>query len=135
MAAHKVSAAMFRMPFRREEEELGLVDWWCEHYRPLRWLTWVAPAPLLAVVKFDSKSQEKRCLSKRIIKSTDWVFFFFFERGCAPGFPYIPGVIYGQFREITDASWHRGYNQTDWLTLKTWGSVQQGSVKNTNVKT
>lgn len=35
-------------------------------------------------------------------KSVVWVI----ERGCAPAFPNILSVIYGQFHEITDASWH-----------------------------
>lgn len=35
-------------------------------------------------------------------KSTVWVI----ERGCTPAFSNTVGVIYGQFHEITDASWH-----------------------------
>ena len=63
MAACKVSTAMFRMPFRRDEEKRGPVDCGVSIAIPsgdsheLHWL------PTSIFVKFDSNSQESNvCL-------------------------------------------------------------------------
>lgn len=104
MAARKVSTAMFRMPFRREEEELG-PGWLLVWALPYPQVTPMSPyrtSLSLHCCKFWQQITGEHRLSKRIISPLSGLSR---ERlhSCFP--PNILDVMYGRFNEITDASW------------------------------
>lgn len=121
MAARKVSTAMFRMPFRREEEEPGpgwLVVWalavppQVTHMSPTR--------TSLHCCKIWQQMAGDCCLSKRIISPLSGLL-----REAALLLSLTISAWYTD--NSTRLQMHPGiYKQPDWLTLKTRGSVQQG---------
>lgn len=114
MAARKVSTAMFRMPFRREEEELCLVDWYCEHCHPLRWLTSSTRTPLHCCKVWQQFTGD-RCLSKRIIHPRSVLLR-------EPVLLLFLAVSVWYMVNSMRLQMHPGiYNLPDWLTLEDLG--------------